>query len=147
MRRSPAGSRAELRLRAGSYIEAHLGDPTLTPERVARACFISTRYLHRVFSEEGISVCDWIRGERLARCRRDLLDPALANEPIAAIAARWGLPSAHVSRLFRAAYGCSPRDFRRRTRGAIAPTGPAPMATPPADNAVLARARPAGDRL
>jgi AraC-like DNA-binding protein len=35
---------------------------------------------------------------------------------ISAIASRWGLPSApHFSRLFRDAYGCSPREFRRAT--------------------------------
>ena len=59
-------------------------------------------------------MCDFIRSARLDRCRRDLLDPAFADQPISAIASRWGLPSApHFSRLFRQAYGCSPREFRR----------------------------------
>lgn len=147
MHRCRAGSRAELRLRARSYIDAHLGDPTLTPEQVARACFISTRYLHRVFSDEGVSVCDWIRSERLVRCRRDLLDPALADEPIAAIAARSGLPGAHISRLFRAAYGCSPRDFRRRGRAGVPAATWEPVAKPPADTEALAYALAAGARL
>ncbi|MBV9193753.1 MAG: helix-turn-helix domain-containing protein [Solirubrobacterales bacterium] len=107
-------TRAELLLRAQSYIEAKLSDPTLNPEKVAQACFISTRYLHRVFESEGLSVCDWIRAARLERCRRDLLNPVFADQPIAAIASRWGLPSApHFSRLFRRAYGCPPREFRR----------------------------------
>ena len=106
-------SSAELMLHAQSYIEANLGDPHLDPEQVARSCFISTRYLHRVFADEGLSVCDWIRTARLERCRRDLLDSAFADQPIAFIATRWGLPSApHFSRLFRSAYGCSPREFR-----------------------------------
>jgi AraC-like DNA-binding protein len=106
-------SSAELMLHAQSYIEANLGDPHLDPDQVARSCFISTRYLHRVFADEGLSVCDWIRTARLERCRRDLLDSAFADQPIAFIATRWGLPSApHFSRLFRSAYGCSPREFR-----------------------------------
>jgi AraC-like DNA-binding protein len=59
-------------------------------------------------------VCDWIRSERLDRCRTDLQDPSYADLSISAIASRWGLPSApHFSRLFRVAYGCSPREFRR----------------------------------
>jgi AraC-like DNA-binding protein len=95
---------------------------------VARACFISTRYLHRVFAGQGLSVCDWIRSERLERCRNDLVDPAYADLSISAIASRWGLPSApHFSRLFRDAYGCSPREFRRAAPGgATAVAGPAP---------------------
>lgn len=111
----PPRSRAELLLHAQAYIESNLGDPRLNPERVARACFISTRYLHQVFADEDLSVCDWIRAARLERCRRDLLDAAFADRSIAMIASRWGIPSPpHFSHLFRAAYGCSPREFRRR---------------------------------
>jgi AraC-like DNA-binding protein len=120
-------SSAELLLQAQAQIDARLGDPDLNPEQLARACFISTRYLHRIFEHEGLRVCDVIRSARLERCRRDLLDPAFADQPISAIASRWGLPSAaHFSRLFRESYGCAPRDFRRdpaaRSRAAGLPT-------------------------
>ncbi len=114
--RTPTGlrSRAEILLNAKAYIEANLGDPSLGPEQIARASFISTRYLHKLFEPEGVTVCQWIRDARLERCRRDLLDPALSDQTILEIATRWGLPGAqHFSRLFRAAYGCSPSDFRR----------------------------------
>ncbi len=118
---SPAGhprSRQDLFLQAKAYIQAHLGDPGLNPEQVARACFVSTRYLHRVFAGEGRTVAEWIRSERLEHCRRDLLDPSLAHHSISAIATRWGLPSApHFSRLFHRAYRQSPRDFRQRAAG------------------------------
>jgi AraC-like DNA-binding protein len=58
-------------------------------------------------------VSEWIRRARLERCRRDLADPALAGETILALATRWGMPDgAHFSRLFRAAHGMSPREFR-----------------------------------
>jgi hypothetical protein len=55
----------------------------------------------------------WIRQRRLERCRRDLLDPALGDRSVGAIAARWGLiDAAHFSRLFRAAYGLPPGEYR-----------------------------------
>ena len=107
-------SRAEILLNVQSFIEANLGDPELGPEEIARASFISTRYLHKLFEAEGTSVCGWIRAARLERCRRDLADPALGHQTILAIATRWGLPGPqHFSRLFRAAYACSPSELRR----------------------------------
>jgi AraC-like DNA-binding protein len=91
-----------------AYIDAHLDDLELGPERIARAHFISTRYLHKLFEGEGVS--DRIRRRRLEMCRRDLL---ATDEPIALIARRWALVNpAHFSRVFRAAYGCSPSELR-----------------------------------
>lgn len=107
-------SRAEILLSVQAFIEARLADPGLDPDEIARASFISTRYLHKLFESEGTSVCQWIRAARLERCRRDLLDPAFSHETILAIATRWGLPGPqHFSRLFRAAYGCSASELRR----------------------------------
>ena len=124
-------SRAEILLTIESFIESNLGDPDLDPAEIARASFISTRYLHKLFEAEGTSVCRWIRGERLERCRRDLADPALDHWTILAIASRWGLPGPqHFSRLFRSEYGCSPREFRRDAR-VSAGTARARRRTPP----------------
>ena len=112
-------SRAEILLNIQSYIEANLGDPDLNPDEIARASFISTRYLHKLFESEGTTVCRWIRMSRLERCRRDLLDPTLGHETILIIASRWGLPGPqHFSRLFRSEYGCSPSELRRRVPAA-----------------------------
>jgi AraC-like DNA-binding protein len=93
-----------------AYIDAHLGDLELGPERIARAHFISTRYLHKRFSGEGVSVSEYIRLRRLEMCRRDLL---ATHEPVSLIARRWGLVNpAHFSRVFRAAYGVTPSELR-----------------------------------
>ena len=114
---APSRSRAEILLNVESFIEANIGDPLLDPEDIARATFISTRYLHKLFAAEGTSVCRWIRSSRLEGCRHDLVDPALHDETILTIASRWGLTSPqHFCRLFRSTYGCSPREFRRGTR-------------------------------
>jgi AraC-like DNA-binding protein len=109
----PGVSASSLLSQVKAHIERHLGDPALGPTSIAAAHFISPRYLHRLFRAEGCTVSAWIRRARLERCRRDLADPALARETILAIATRWGMPdAAYFSRVFRAAYGCSPREFR-----------------------------------
>jgi AraC-like DNA-binding protein len=115
--RLPPGSRRRALLaRIRAFIEERLADPGLTPGSIAAAHFISVRYLHKLFEAEQSTVAGWIRRRRLERCCRDLLDPALAAEPVAAIGFRWGLPDpGHFSRVFRAAYGMPPGEFRRRS--------------------------------
>jgi AraC-like DNA-binding protein len=110
-----AHSRTELLLRIRAYIESHLGDPELSPARIAAAHFVSKRYLHKLFQAEGVSVSRWIREQRLEHCRRDLADPQRGGETVTSTGIRWGLMDAgHFSRLFREAYGCSPSEYRRQ---------------------------------
>jgi hypothetical protein len=74
----PAALRRSLLLTVHSWIDAHLADPDLAPDTIARAHHISVRYLHKLFHDQGTSVARWVRERRLANCRRDLEDPALA---------------------------------------------------------------------
>ncbi|MFD8014916.1 helix-turn-helix domain-containing protein [Streptomyces sp. NPDC058955] len=100
-----------------AHIDDHLaGD--LSPGAVAAAHHISVRHLHALFRETGVTVGDHVRQRRLERIRRDLVDPALAHLPAYALAARWGLGDAsHFSKVFRAAFGLSPRAVRDQARG------------------------------
>ncbi|WP_406354033.1 helix-turn-helix domain-containing protein [Streptomyces sp. NBC_00658] len=99
--------------RIQAYVLRHLGDGGLTPDRVAAAHHISTRYLHRLFQRQGLTVAAWIKAQRLERCRRDLADPHLRRLPVYAIGARWGFANAaDFSRAFRTAYGITPTCFR-----------------------------------
>ena len=110
----PGGSAQGLMLEITSYLDDHLGDPELSTESVASAHYISSRYLRKLFEGQHVKVSEWIRARRLESCRRQLVDPVLAEEPVSAIAARWGFPDpAHFSRLFKATYGSSPRQYRR----------------------------------
>jgi AraC-like DNA-binding protein len=96
------------------HIERHLADPDLSLARIAAAHHVSVRTLQRLFQARGMPVTHWIRERRLERCRRDLLDPRLATRPIHAIAANWQfLSHAHFTRLFRATYGLTPREYQR----------------------------------
>ncbi|MCZ9350704.1 helix-turn-helix transcriptional regulator [Streptomyces mutabilis] len=97
-----------------SFILHNLHDPRLTPQTVAAAHHISSRHLHRLFQQEGVTVAALIRHRRLDKARRDLVDPALLDTPGQTIAARCGFTtSAHFSRAFRAAYGISPSEYRK----------------------------------
>ncbi|WP_055526470.1 helix-turn-helix domain-containing protein [Streptomyces graminilatus] len=102
-------------LRIRTHIENRLYDPDLTPDSIAEAHGISRRYLFKLFAAQDLTVAGWIRTRRLEHCARDLASPARATEPISAVAARWGLLDCrHFSRMFKAEYGETPRDFRRR---------------------------------
>jgi AraC-like DNA-binding protein len=108
-------SAASLMTNVKAYIDEHLGDPALGLESVARAHYVSTRYVQKLFAADGIPVSEWIRYRRLEACRRDLGDPARARDTIAEIAGRWALTNpAHFSRIFREAYGCTPSEFREQ---------------------------------
>jgi AraC-like DNA-binding protein len=102
-----------LLLRIKDYIDRRLADPTLGPAEIAAAVNISTRYLHQLFAAEYRSVSQYIRGLRLERCRRDLLDPRLADQSVATIAFGWGFGDlSGFNRAFRAAFGATPREVR-----------------------------------
>jgi AraC-like DNA-binding protein len=112
---SPEPLRHAQLLQIRNFITSRLGDPDLSPDMIAAAHHISTRQLHKLFSAEDETVAAWVRSRRLAACERDLADPLLREQPVHAIAARWGFTTAaHFSRVFRASYGVTPQDFRQR---------------------------------
>lgn len=105
----------ELRHRVREYIDAHLADPGLSPERIAQSQRISVRYLHRMFESDESTVGRLIQRRRLEECARQLARRGRSGPTVAAVAGRWGFASpAHFSRAFRAAYGVSPREWRAR---------------------------------
>ncbi|WP_078956232.1 helix-turn-helix domain-containing protein [Streptomyces sp. NRRL B-1140] len=100
-------------VRVKDHIARHLADPGLAPPGIAAAHFMSVRYLHKLFESEGVTVGEWIRTQRLERCRRDLLRSPARGQGVAAVARRWGFTSpSHFSRAFRAAYGTTPREWQ-----------------------------------
>ncbi|MGW0882833.1 helix-turn-helix domain-containing protein [Streptomyces sp. NPDC002671] len=116
--------------RVKDYILRHLGDPGLSPERIATAHHVSVRYLHKIFHFEGVTVTRWIQRQRLDMCRRDLARPAAGPATVAAVAGRWGFVSAsHFSRAFRAAYGVCPREWRAGNGTGLTP-GPVQLRLP-----------------
>jgi AraC-like DNA-binding protein len=111
-----------LLLRIRAFIEGRLGDHALDISTIAAAHHISSRYLQLLFQQEGQTVTGWIRDRRIDHCRKDLTNAALAETPMYSIAARWGLVSAsHFSRLFKARFDETPRDYRVRALNGAPP--------------------------
>lgn len=113
---SQAATRAEMRrsqFRAiCRRIDRDLGDPDLGPAVLAGQFYVTRPTLYRMFEPHG-GVGRYILGRRLTGVFRDLSDPSLAREPIAAILRRWGLENhTAAGRAFRAAFGMTPTACR-----------------------------------
>jgi AraC-like DNA-binding protein len=102
------------RERIKDLIRLRLFDPDLTVEGGAAGVNLSLRYVHALFESEPTTLSAWIWHERLEAGRRALLADASDRRPVTDIALSVGFKDpAHFSRLFKATYGASPRDFRR----------------------------------
>lgn len=98
-----------------AHVQQHLADPALDVARIAAALRLSPSSVHRVFAGEPCSVSEWIWGQRLERLARDLADPALRGRSVSALAFALGFnDAAHVSRAFKARFGCTPSEHRSR---------------------------------
>lgn len=96
------------------FIRSRIGDRDLDPDKIARACRISTRYLHELFRDANQTVGSWIRDQRLEACREALSDPA-RKQTVAEIAYLFGFgDQAQFSRAFKAQFGVPPRDYREQ---------------------------------
>jgi AraC family transcriptional activator of tynA and feaB len=115
--RSPALSspRATALMRLKSTIERLLIEPGLKPEQVAVETGISVRYANALLAEEHTSIERYVAERRLERCRSALEDAAQAHRSIGEIAFKWGFSDlSHFGRRFKARYGQTPTEYRRR---------------------------------
>ena len=92
------------------WIEHRLTDPDLDLEDIAAANGISLRYLHQLFTQEDMTVSQWIWDRRLQHCYTEIAKRD--GRLITSIAFENGFnSSAHFSTMFRKKYGMSPRDM------------------------------------
>jgi len=104
-----------LHARARLYIEENLQDPDLSPRRIAEKLRISPRYLRLIFASGNETASAYVLRRRIEECARQITDPASRFLSITEIAFNWGFNSApHFARCFRAHFGMTPRDYRRR---------------------------------
>lgn len=102
--------------RCEHFIRTHLDDLRLSPQIVADHCGISLRYVHQLFEAEGITVCSYIRNQRLAMCDAMLRDRS-CRKSLAEIAYHWGFgDQAQFSRNYRSRFGRTPSEARAAYR-------------------------------
>ena len=103
------------RVRIRDYIEGHLHEPEMTPQRIADAMHMSARYLHHLFSDTEETAARYILRRRLDECARAMRDGARRDRSLLDIAMSFGFNNAsHFGRVFRQRFGVSPSEFRRR---------------------------------
>jgi AraC-like DNA-binding protein len=106
------GFRAALLQAIKSYIESNL-DGKLSVESVAGAHRLSVRKVQRLFEDEGTTLTEFIRNQRLLRAHGMLTNVSFAHRQIADIAFEAGFGDlSNFNRLFRRRFGASPSDVR-----------------------------------
>jgi len=102
-----------------SYIMRNLTDPELCYDTVALRCGISPRYLCHVLKANNTSFSELVWMQRLQKTQEWLASPQLGAFPIHEIAFMAGFKSAaHFSRMFKATFGITPKEYRTQSLGA-----------------------------
>lgn len=101
--------------RIKQYVADHFRDPALSLNSVSQALRISPAHIHRLFEGESQTFSAWLWSCRLLACRAELDSHSKAHLTISEIAFNNGFNnSSHFSRVFRAKFGVTPREFRER---------------------------------
>ncbi len=103
-----------------------LGNCELSSELIAGRHNISSRYVRKLFEQEGSSFTSFVLGERLTRVRRMLRDSRYAHLTIAQLAHACGFNDiSYFNRAFRRQFGATPTEVRERSGDAtITPHSP-----------------------
>jgi AraC-like DNA-binding protein len=78
---------------------------------------VTSRYIHKLFESEGVTLSRFVLGRRLARVHRMLIDPVNQARTISDVAFRAGFGDLSTfNREFRRHYGATPSDVRAAAR-------------------------------
>lgn len=109
------GPYQDLMLRAVYYIKLHYAEDIALPD-VAAYANVNPNYLSGTFQREmGVSLREYITGERMEAAKALLTDGELR---VSDVAERVGVHDVkYFSRLFKKAAGCTPGEYREKSRG------------------------------
>jgi AraC-like DNA-binding protein len=111
------GGRAARLAAIKSDILARLHLSTLSPDQIAAQHRVSSRYIRKLFEQEGLSFSAFVLRERLSRARLMLTDRRFGHLTIAQIAYENGFGDiSHFNRAFRRRFEASPSDIREQAR-------------------------------
>ena len=116
---------SSLVLRVQNFVRLHLRERDLTARRIATEHHVSLRHLYGTLARAGVRLHESIQTQRLEGSRRELGDPRQAHLAVATIGARWGfVDPSHFGRVFKAAYGQTPNQWRESCRPGFGGGGP-----------------------
>jgi AraC-like DNA-binding protein len=96
------------------FLRQHVHDPDLSADVIASRFGVSRRTVYTVLRQEGISLGDWIRSERLRSAAEWLRSSSHDSASIGAIARLAGFADQSTfARAFRAEQGSTPSEYRR----------------------------------
>jgi AraC family transcriptional activator of tynA and feaB len=106
-------SRAKSKVdRARQAIEGQLANPDLSPEDIGRAIGLSRRSLYRLFHQLGQTPMGYVHQLRLEEAARRFRDKRTEDRSVTSVSYAVGFADpTHFSRLFKARYGMSPREW------------------------------------
>lgn len=98
-------------------ITANLGDCDLTVAAVARRQRVTPRYVHKLFTGEGLTFSAFVLDRRLSRAHRMLRDPRFSGRNISAVAFEVGFGDlSYFNRAFRRRYEATPSEIRKTAK-------------------------------
>jgi len=105
---------AGLLKRAKDYMRAHIDEPELDVDGIAKAVHVSSRTLSRAFATEGTTVIRWLWKERLVASYAALSEGRATQ--VSDVALGCGFVSgSHFSRMFKSTYGVLPHTMLRHS--------------------------------
>ena len=115
----PDGRRARL-AEVKAFVRDNLKRSDLRPDLIAGNFGMSLRSLHNLFCGQDLTVMQYVKRKRLQAAAEDLTDPALDCLSVTEIGIEWAFSdSAHFSNAFKACYGESPSNYRKRRRNSL----------------------------